>query len=120
MHDDDARTGDRIQCANAIPVTFTLADHENNSITGYCICTDLSPAGGHFFTDIEFTEQQSLMLTIAFDDGPSEQVPVKVIRADSSLNDDERFCADVSFERLPNYYQQLVDISRRSSQSIAA
>jgi hypothetical protein len=120
MHKDNARAFERIQCGNSYPVQFSLIDPKNRQQTSYCICTDLSCCGAHFFTDREFQERQQLELVISSDKQILETVNVTVVRADSSLYDEERFCAALKFHQSLACFEQLAEISNQASQSIAA
>lgn len=120
MHNNNARTVSRVQCGNAHPVQFSLTDPVKNVSTTYCICTDLSETGARFFTDHEFEVKQRLLLTIRANDQQMEKVLVNVIRADSSLSDEERFCASVEFNQPLVSFEQLAAFFKDASESIAA
>lgn len=115
----EARAFSRIQLGNSDHVKFALHDSANNESTAYCICTDLSESGAHFFTDREFELGRQLELTVSVDNKPMETLAVTVIRADSSLNDEERYCAAVRFNQPFKLFERLT-FSRGKSNSIAA
>ncbi len=120
MYSNDARTFTRFECGNSLPVRFSLFNQRENIKTNYCICTDLSESGARFFADCEFKLDQKLRLTIETNDQQSETVDVTVIRVDSSLSDEERFCTAVKFERPLALFGQLAELAREASQPIAA
>ena len=119
MHKKDARSFPRIQCGNVQKVIFSLTDKLSQSETGYCICTDFSQSGAHFFTDREFQLQQQLFLTVHIENRV-ETIPVTVIRADTSLYDEERYCAAVLFEKPLGLFGKLSEIAKETDRSIAA
>ena len=119
MEGNNDRALYRFQWGNALPVKFSLFDKCTNLTTGYCICTDLSETGARFFTDCEFQLNQLLQLSIEHN-GQQETVDVIVIRVDSGLSDEERYCAAVKFEKPLVMFQQLSKMGREVSQSIAA
>jgi len=119
MQKQDARLFPRVHCGNVQKVNFSLFDNFSQSETSYCICTDFSQAGAHFFTDCEFQLQQQLVLTVVIADR-IEKFPVTVIRADTSLYDEERYCAAVRFEKPLCVFDELSEIAKQTAQSIAA
>lgn len=93
----DTRQYSRIQLGNAHKLQFSLFDEVSHQLSAYCICTDISEFGAHFFTDRPYDLDQALRLNIHQNDALIESLPVSVIRADSALNDEERYCAAVKF-----------------------
>jgi len=95
----EKRNFDRIQLGNSHLLEFSLLDGFKDQLTSYCICTDLSEAGAHFFTDREYAPNQELQLTIRKNGQVMEKQTVSVIRGDKSLDDEERFCHVVVFDQ---------------------
>ena len=120
MHSNDARTFTRFQCGNSLPVRFSLLNQRENIKTHYCICTDMSASGARFFADCEFKLNQKLRLTVEINDQQSETLDVTVIRVDTSLSDEERYCTAVKIDQSLALFGQLADLSKQASQSIAA
>lgn len=117
---DNDRGCQRFHCDNAVDAKFSLIDPLHESETGFCICSDLSKSGAHFFTDLEFQPGQKLVLSVLLDDSKHHSYAVRVVRADSSLYDEERFCAAVQFDQPLDIYQKLIKKKSLNSGSIAA
>ena len=116
----NTRASVRLQCGNSDKIQFALVDHQSNHQTTFCVCSDLSEVGAHFFTDQEFQPGQKLMLSIAIDKKRQRHIPVTVVRADDHLYDEERFCAAVAFEKPMKICDELMKLQATTKNLIAA
>lgn len=116
----NTRASVRLQCGNSENIQFTLVDNQSDQQTAFCICSDLSEVGAHFFTDQEFQPGQKLMLSIAIDNKRQRRVPVTVVRADHHLYDEERFCAAVAFDKPMKICDELKKMLSTTTNLIAA
>lgn len=104
---NNVRQSVRLQCGNSDNIFFTLIDKQSGTKTAFCICSDLSEAGAHFFTDQEFQPGQQLMLSIIIEKQKHRIVPVTVVRTDDHLHDEGRYCAAVAFDQSLKLTDQL-------------
>jgi len=120
MHKQESRKSSRIQLSNTNQIQFSLFDEKNNQGSSYCICTDLSESGAHFFTDIQLVSEQKLFLTVLQNGHCIERIQVSVIWSDSGLNDEERFCGAVRFHETFSIFNQLTNKMVNGTSLIAA
>lgn len=116
----NTRASVRLQCGNSENIQFTLVDNQSNNQTSFCVCSDLSEVGAHFFTDQEFQPGQKLLLLITIDNKRQHHIPVNVVRADDHLYDEERFCAAVAFEKPMKICDELKKLQSTTTNLIAA
>jgi hypothetical protein len=117
---NNARESVRLQCGNSENIQFTLVDNQSGNQTSFCVCSDLSEVGAHFFTDQEFQPGQKLMLSIAIEKQGKRDIPVRVVRADDNLYDEERFCAAVAFDKPMKICEELRKLQSTTTNLIAA
>ena len=117
---NNARESVRLQCGNAENIQFTLVDNQSSNQTNFCVCSDLSEVGAHFFTDREFHPGQKLTLSISLEKQRKRDLPVTVVRADDHLYDEERFCAAVAFDRPMKSCEELRKLQSTTKNLIAA
>ncbi len=116
----NTRESARLQCGNTEIIRFTLINLQDNTETKVCVCSDLSAVGAHFFADLEFQPGQKLMLSILARDSVIRSVPVTVVRADTELYDEERFCAAVAFDQPLEICEELKQLQSVTEALIAA
>ena len=117
---NNARESVRLQCGNSENIQFTLVDNQSSHQTVFCVCSDLSEVGAHFFTDREFHPGQKLTLSIFMEKQHKRDVPVTVVRADDHLYDEERFCAAVAFDKPMKICEELRKLQSTPTNLIAA
>ena len=110
----------RLQCGNSENIQFILVDNQSKNQTAFCVCSDLSEVGAHFFTDLEFYPGQKLMLSILLEKKGKRDLPVTVVRADHHLYDEERFCAAVAFDKPMKICEELKKLQSTITNLIAA
>jgi hypothetical protein len=117
---NNARESVRLQCGNSENIQFTLVDNQSDNQTAFCVCSDLSEVGAHFFTDREFQPGEKLMLSIAIENQGKRDIAVTVVRADDNLYDEERFCAAVAFDKPMKICEELRKLQSTMTNLIAA
>ncbi|MBT8439624.1 MAG: hypothetical protein HKP55_04400 [Gammaproteobacteria bacterium] len=117
---NNARESVRLQCGNSENIQFTLVDNQADNQTAFCVCSDLSEVGAHFFTDREFQPGQKLMLLISIENLRKRDIPVTVVRADDNLYDEERFCSAVAFDKPMKICEELRKLQSTTANLIAA
>lgn len=116
----NARESVRLQCGNSDNILFSLVDNQTGKPTGFCVCSDLSEVGGHFFTDQEFQPGQKMTLSITVDNRARRDVAATVVRADDHLYDEERFCAALAFDEPLTICKELKTLQSKITNLIAA
>ncbi len=99
----------RLQFGNRHHLDFSLTNNRGDSCTDYCLCTDLSVSGAKFFTSRDIPVGASLLLTLSLEGREIESLPVTVVRCNSELNDEERYCCSVKFNRELASFELLAD-----------
>lgn len=117
---NNARESVRLQCGNSENIQFTLVNNQSDNQTAFCVCSDLSEVGAHFFTDQEFHPGQKLMLSISIESQRKRDIPVTVVRADDNLYDEERFCAAVAFDKPMKICEELRKLQSKITNLLAA
>jgi len=104
----------RLQLGNQHDYQFLLLDSNGHQQAGFCVCVDISAVGATFIVDREIPLNTNLVLHVIRRDIQIETLPVTVVRANSELNEEERFCCVVRFDEIfENYGRLATDIGEQ-------